>query len=378
MKVPAASIYFPPEDRAAILEQIDEILQTGQLTLGKYGRQFEEQFAAKIGVKHAIAVSSGTSAIEIPLRALDVTGKEVLVPTNTFFATPAAVLHAGGRVRFIDTDPETLSIDVDHLRASIGPETAGVIVVHIGGIVTPRMDEIRALCDAHGLWLFEDAAHAQGSALNGKSAGTWGEAASFSFYPTKVMTSGEGGMIVTNDDRIAEEARIYRDQGKAGFLQNFHTRLGNNWRMSELHAVLGLSQLARLDEFIAHRHHIAHLYDEALPGIPDLTPVRPSANGVSCEYKYVVLLPPGVDRAAFKKQLREEHEVACSGEVYDVPCHAQPVFAEWRTESLPHAEDVCARQICLPISATMTDAQARHVIDSVRQVLTAQAVVGRR
>jgi perosamine synthetase len=380
MKVPAASIYFPPEDRAAILSQIDEILQTGQLTLGKYGRQFEEEFAAKIGVKHAIAVSSGTSAIEIPLRALGVEGKEVLVPTNTFFATPAAVLHAGGRVRFIDTDPTTLSVDVDHLRASIGAETAGVIVVHIGGIVTPHMDEIRALCDEHGIWLFEDAAHAQGSIgpsnghPAGRSAGTWGDAASFSFYPTKVMTSGEGGMIVTNDDRLAEEAHIYRDQGKAGFLTNFHTRLGNNWRMSEVHAVIGLSQLGRLDEFIAHRNHIAEIYDEGLPGLPDLTPIRPPENGVSCDYKYPVLLPAGVDRAAFKQRLREEWDVSCSGEVYDVPCHEQPVFAEWKTESLPHAEDVCGRHLCLPISATMTDEQARHVLTALAAVLSEQTV----
>jgi perosamine synthetase len=384
MKVPAASIYFPPEDRAAILSQIDEILQTGQLTLGKYGRQFEEEFAAKIGVKHAIAVSSGTSAIEIPLRALGVEGKEVLVPTNTFFATPAAVLHAGGRVRFIDTDPTTLSVDVDHLRASIGAETAGVIVVHIGGIVTPHMDEIRALCDEHGIWLFEDAAHAQGSIgpsnghPAGRSAGTWGDAASFSFYPTKVMTSGEGGMIVTNDDRLAEEAHIYRDQGKAGFLTNFHTRLGNNWRMSEVHAVIGLSQLGRLDEFIAHRNHIAEIYDEGLPGLPDLTPIRPPENGVSCDYKYPVLLPAGVDRAAFKQRLREEWDVSCSGEVYDVPCHEQPVFAEWKTESLPHAEDVCGRHLCLPISATMTDEQARHVLTALAAVLSEQTVGGSR
>jgi perosamine synthetase len=384
MKVPAASIYFPPEDRAAILSQIDEILQTGQLTLGKYGRQFEEEFAAKIGVKHAIAVSSGTSAIEIPLRALGVEGKEVLVPTNTFFATPAAVLHAGGRVRFIDTDPTTLSVDVAHLRTSIGPETAGVIVVHIGGIVTPHMDEIRALCDEHGIWLFEDAAHAQGSIgpsnghPAGRSAGTWGDAASFSFYPTKVMTSGEGGMIVTNDDRLAEEAHIYRDQGKAGFLTNFHTRLGNNWRMSEVHAVIGLSQLGRLDEFIAHRNHIAEIYDEGLPGLPDLTPIRPPENGVSCDYKYPVLLPAGVDRAAFKQRLREEWDVSCSGEVYDVPCHEQPVFAEWKTESLPHAEDVCGRHLCLPISATMTDEQARHVLTALAAVLSEQTVGGSR
>jgi len=380
MKVPAASIYFPPEDRAAILGQIDEILQSGQLTLGTYGRQFEERFAAKIGVKHAIAVSSGTSAIEIPLRAFGVEGKEVLVPTNTFFATPAAVLHAGGRVRFVDTDPTTLSVDVDHLRQLIAPETAGVIVVHIGGIITPRMDDIRALCDQHGCWLFEDAAHAQGSIgpsnghPDGRSAGTWGDAASFSFYPTKVMTSGEGGMIVTNDDRIAEEARIYRDQGKAGFLTNFHTRLGNNWRMSEIHAVIGLSQLGRLDEFIAHRNHIADIYDEGLPGMPDLTPIRPPANGVSCDYKYPVLLPAGVDRAAFKQRLREEHDVSCSGEVYDVPCHEQPVFAEWKSGSLPHAEEICARQLCLPISATMTDDQARHVLTALAAVLSEQKV----
>src|SRR5205814_1065807 len=131
----------------------------------------------------------------------------------------------------------------------------GVVLVHIGGLVTPDIDAIQALCRARGLWVVEDAAHAQGSSHGGRQAGSFGTAASFSFYPTKVMTSGEGGMIVTDDDRIAEEARIYRDQGKAGFLTNFHTRLGNNWRMSEVHAVIGLSQLARLDEFIAHRNH---------------------------------------------------------------------------------------------------------------------------
>lgn len=374
MNVPAASIYFPPDDRAMILQQIDEVLQSGQLTLGKHGRQFEQEFAEKIGTADAIAVSSGTSAIEIPLRVLGVAGKEVLVPTNTFFATPAAVLHAGGRVRFIDTDPTTLSIDVEHLRASIGGETAGVIVVHIGGIITPRMDEIRDLCDAHGLWLFEDAAHAQGSAHDGRNAGTWGEAASFSFYPTKVMTSGEGGMIVTNDDRIAEESRIYRDQGKSGFLTNYHTRLGNNWRMSEIHAILGLAQLARLDEFIAHRNHVARIYDAAASQLIGLTPIRPAPNGHSCEYKYPALLPPSVDRAAFKQHLRDEYGVACSGEVYDVPCHEQPVFAAWRTETLPQAEASCARQICLPISATMTDEQADHVVASVEQVLARQRV----
>lgn len=214
-----------------------------------------------IGTSYAIAVNSGTSSLEISLRILGVKGKEVIVPTNTFFATPAAVLHAGGRVRFVDADPESFSIDVERFPQVIGGETVGVIVVHIAGIVTPRMAEIEAICRERGLWLLEDAAHAHGCSYKGQMAGTFGRAASFSFYPTKVITSGEGGVIVTNDEKVYEEALIYRDQGKAGFLTNFHTRLGYNWRMSEPSAIIGLSQLARLDEFIAARNHIASIYD---------------------------------------------------------------------------------------------------------------------
>src|SRR5829696_2128515 len=201
MRVPPASVYFPAEDRETILQQIDECLATGQLTLGKYGKELEDRFAAYIGVEHAVAVSSGTSAIEIPLRVLGVEGKEVLVPANTFFATAAAVLHAGGRPRFVDCDPATMSIDPDDLRRAIGPETAGLVIVHIAGLVTPAINEIKRICDGAGIWLFEDAAHAHGSAHAGRNAGAFGVAASFSFYPTKVMAGGEGGIIVTNDDR---------------------------------------------------------------------------------------------------------------------------------------------------------------------------------
>ena len=153
MRVPPASVYFPPEDRAAILQQIDECLATGQLTLGKLGRQLEERFAAYVGADHAVAVNSGTSAIEIPLRALGVEGKEVLVPANTFFATAAAAIAAGAPIRFVDCDPRTMAVDPDGLRRAIGPDTAGVIVVHIGGLVTPDIAELRKICDDEGVWL---------------------------------------------------------------------------------------------------------------------------------------------------------------------------------------------------------------------------------
>jgi len=369
MRVPPAAVYFPPEDRETILRQIDECLSSGQLTLGKFGKELEEKFAAYIGVKHAIAVSSGTSAIEIPLRALGVEEKEVLVPSNTFFATAAAVVHAGGRPRFLDCDPATMAVDPDDLRRSIGPRTAGLILVHIGGLVTPRINEIRQICDTAGIWLFEDAAHAHGSAHNGRMAGTFGVAASFSFYPTKVMAGGEGGMIVTDDDRIADEARIYRDQGKAGFFTNFHTRLGANWRMSEPHAVIALAQFNRLDQFIAHRQRIANIYNAGLASLPMLSPLD-VPEGARCNYyKYIAFLPEGVDRTALKKVLREEYEVGLSGEVYDTPLHQQPVFADWADRALPGAEALCARHICLPVSAVMTDDQAEYVIEALRSTL---------
>lgn len=366
MRVPPATVYIPEADRRAILARIDEALATGQLTLGKFGRELEERFAAYCGATYAVAVSSGTSALEIALRALGVDGKEVLVPANTFFATAAAALHAGARVRFLDCDPRTMAVSVEDLAAHIGPRTAGVIVVHIGGLVTPDIEAIRRLCAERGIWLLEDAAHAHGSTMGGRMAGTFGVAGAFSFYPTKVMTAGEGGMIVTDDERLRDEALIYRDQGKASFTQNAHTRLGSNWRMSELHAAVALSQLARLDEFIAHRQRIARVYDAALAdGRLGLRPLA-VPEGARCNYyKYVVYLPDGIDRAALKRLLREEYDIGLSGEVYETPLHEQPVFAAYRDRSLPGAEYLCARHICLPISAVMTEEQARFVVDAL-------------
>lgn len=368
MRVPAAAIHFPEEDRQEILRQIDECLRTGQLTLGRIGKELEAEFAAAHGARHAVSVSSGTSAIEIPLRALGCAGGEVLVQANTFFATAAAVVAAGARPRFVDCDPATMAMDPQALAAAIGPDTVGAVVVHIGGLVTPDVTELERICDEAGIWLFEDAAHAHGSSLGGRMAGTFGVAGSFSFYPTKVLAGGEGGMIITDDDHIAAEALIYRDQGKASFLTNDHTRLGYNWRMSEPHAAIALSQLRRMDEFIAHRQHVAARYDELLAD----GPVRPLAvpADASCNYyKYVAFLPPGADRSTVKKRLREEFEVGLSGEVYDTPLHLQPVFRPWAEGPLPGAEELCARHVCLPVSAVMTDEQVDLVVTALREVL---------
>lgn len=371
MQVPAARIHFPEGDRKKILQQIDGILESGQLTLGKYTKEFEERFAEYVGVKYAVAVNSGTSALEIPLRALDVQGASVIVPTNTFFATPASVVHADGRVIFADVT-ENLCLDPVSVRQKIEKDTKGIIVVHIGGVVPPQIEELQEICREHNLFLIEDAAHAHGSTLNGNMAGSFGIAAAFSFYPTKVMTSGEGGMITTNDDDIYRRALVFRDQGKAGFFGNVHTEMGYNWRMSEIHAAIGLSQFNRLKEFISDRRRIAQVYDRELERTGSVTPVKIPPAAKSNYYKYVALLKDGIDRPSLKKHLKEKYGVGLSGEVYELPCHLQPIFKqmyEFKGGELPTAEDLCGRQVCLPVFATMTDDQARYVVASLKEVI---------
>ena len=371
MKIPAAKIYFPEEDRKELLKQIDGILESGQLTLGKHTKEFEERFAEYEGTKYAIAVNSGTSALEIPLRALDVEGHSVIVPTNTFFATPASVIHAGGEVIFADVT-ENLCVDPESVKENIREDTKGVIVVHIGGIVPPQIKEIQEICEDHNLFLIEDAAHAHGSTLDGKMAGSFGDAAAFSFYPTKVMTSGEGGMITTDEKKICERALVFRDQGKAGFFGNVHTEMGYNWRMSEVHAAIGLSQFARLEEFIRDRRSIARIYDEELKEISVVTPIKIPSDAESNYYKYIALLDDGIDRTDIKKELREKYGVSLSGEVYELPCHLQPIFKDlydFKEGEFPVAEDVCKRQICLPAFAMMTEEQAKYVVNSLKEVL---------
>jgi perosamine synthetase len=368
-RIPAAKIQFLPQDRQWIAERIQEALGTGQLTLGKYGAEFEKNFAQFTGCKHAVAVNSGTSALEIILRALDVEGKDVLVPTNTFFATAAAVVHAGGTPVLVEMDPESFGVRPEDIEGKITSKTAGLIVVHIGGIVSRRIKGLQELCREKGIWLVEDAAHAHGSSHEGVKAGAFGIAGSFSFYPTKVMTSAEGGMIVTNDDRIAEEARIYRDQGKASFTQNAHVRMGYNWRMSEPHAIIGLKHLERLPSMISDRQKIASIYDEGLKGLRNISALSVPEGGVCNYYKYIAVLKEKRDRKELKTLLREKYTVSLSGEVYEEPLHKQPVFARYVSGHLPVSEDYCARHVCLPVFSGMQEDEAHWVLKALKEVV---------
>jgi len=367
--IPAARVVIPEDDRRAILARIDEALRSGVLTLGENGRAFEVSFARTVGTRFAVAVQSGTSALEIVLRALDVEERGVVVPTNTFFATAAAVIHAGGRPQFADVERTAMGLSVETVAAAVSSQTVAVIVVHIAGTVSPETPKIAAFCRDRGLVLIEDAAHAHGSGLDGRMAGTFGTAAAFSFYPTKVITAGEGGMIVTDDEAIYQHALQYRDQGKESFLTNLHVRMGYNWRLSELHAAVGLSQLNRLDEFVAERRRVAAAYTKRLAGVDGLQLLVPPDCAQPNFYKYVALLDRDVDRRALKRTLKERFQVSLSGEVYEIPCHHQPVFKQWAEGAFPVAEDVCSRHVCLPIYPGMTETEIEQVVGALRQTL---------
>ncbi|GAA0654186.1 DegT/DnrJ/EryC1/StrS family aminotransferase [Kitasatospora atroaurantiaca] len=363
MAVPAARIVFGPQDRAAVADAVTEILTSGALTLGPYTERFESSFAAAHRAPHAVAVSSGTAALEIALRIVGVSGRDVVVPANTFYATAAAVIHAGGRPVFADVSASTFALSAAGLKAALTPSTAAVVLVHIGGLITPETDELRRLCDEQGIALIEDAAHAHGCTYDGRFAGSFGQVGAFSFYPTKVTTSGEGGMLLTSSEQFRDEARLYRDQGKGSFSANHHVRHGSAWRLSELNAAVGEVHLRHLEDFVEARRRVARTYTAELAGLDGLRPLTEPEKCRGNFYKYIALLPHGVDRTRFKTAVAESG-VRLSGEVYDLPLHHQPVLTEYADGPLPVAEDVCARHVCLPIHSDMHD-------DEVDQVLTA-------
>ena len=366
-RIPAQRYDFPAEDVDVLLSTYRDLLSSRSfLTLGDHVEDFERAFAEMVGARHAVAVSSGTAALELILRSLDVKDREVVVPTNTFAATPFAVLHAGGRVVFADCD-ENLAVDCSDVERRITSDTRALIAVHIGGFVSSEIPILQDICRERDITLIEDAAHAHGSALSGRRAGTLGEAAAFSFFSTKVMTTGEGGMVVTDRDDVADDARLLRDQAKVAG-ENLHEQLGHNWRMTEFQALMGLAQLARLPEFISERQRVARIYDEALlGGNSGMRPVVPADDSVANYYKYIVFTERNADEIGLR--LRDEFGVRLGGTVYDVPCHRQPVFQNGRNESLPRAERLCPMHICPPIYPSLTDDDARYVAHALLEVV---------
>jgi dTDP-4-amino-4,6-dideoxygalactose transaminase len=376
MKIPILRLDYSEEEIKNIQEGILSVLKSGYLTMGKKVAEFEKAFADFTGAKYAIATNSGTSSLEIIMRAIGVAGKTVIVPSNTMMASPASIVHAGGRIIFADCERENLQLDPKDLKRKLRADTKAVMLVHIGGIISPAFNEIKEICDKNGLILIEDAAHAHGATIDGRQAGTLGLAGSFSFYPTKVLVTAEGGMITTDDEDIYRKAVSLRDHGRAPDDPNKHVEIGYNWRFSELHAVLGIQQMKKAKAILAERRKIAKWYDKKLEGVKGIKKVVIPANIQSSYYKYIVFLDDSIDRETIKKKLADKYTVSLTGEVYSHPCHSQPAFKKYPatvandpSDTFPQTEYVAKKHICLPVYPGLTEAEIDYIVDSLRRVL---------
>lgn len=372
MNVPATRPFFSEEDIQAVLEEIRVVLRSGRLILGPYTRKLEESFREYCGVKHAVAVSSCTAALEIALRYFDVAGKEVIVPTNTFLATANAVLYSGGQPVLVDMDPNTLCLDLEDCLRKITPRTRGIIAVHVAGLPCPHMDELKTLCRQRGLFLLEDVAHAHGAMVDGRKTGSMGDAGCFSFYPTKVMTTCTGGMVTTDDDRLAEYAVSLRHHGVGTGLHHI-VNLGSDWLMDEISAVLGIYQLKSLEANLGKRNHVAGRYAAATSGWQWLRLLEPPANVRHSYYKCPALLSSVIDKRELVDRMHRDFGVDL-GSVYDPPCHLQPVYQRlfgYRDGMFPNADDVLKRVVCLPVFPQMTPEETGYVVKSLELSLPA-------
>jgi dTDP-4-amino-4,6-dideoxygalactose transaminase len=382
MRIPGFDLKYTEEDIRWIRDEFEKILRTGFISIGNHVKQFEDEFAAFSGVPYALATANGTCSIEMILRAIGVQGFTVIVPSHTFMATAVAVIHAGGKVIFTDCQRENFQMDPQDLLRKIRPDTKAVILVHMSGIISPHFDEIKRICDQHHLYLIEDAAHAHGATIDGRKAGSLGVAASFSFFSTKVLTTGEGGMITTADKKILDTCKALRDHGRFGAEPNIHDEFGYNWRPSEFHTVLGLCQLQKVDQILEERRWIARLYDEKIAErkIPKIKLLKIPPKIKSAYYKYILYCEDSIDREELKKRMREDYGVSLPGELFNQACHSQPVFKKYpetvvmdQKDQFPETQYVVRKHFCLPLYLGLKEEQIDYIVDSLEKTLRSMA-----
>jgi len=349
--------------RAEINSVIEGVLERSDFILGHDVAKLEEEFAAYCGTRYAIGVDSGLSALELSLRALGVgPGDDVIVPAHTFTATAAAVTFAGANPVFVDVDTETLCIDVEKIEAAITEHTKAILPVHLYGLPAD-MDRILAIAEKHNLVVVEDSCQAHGALYKGRRAGNLGNAAGFSFYPTKNLGAcGDGGMITTNDSEVAEICKAMRNCGQRS--KNIHEFPPFNHRLDNLQAAILRVKLNYLDEWIESRHRLAALYNQLLLASNVVVPVEP----VDRRHVYHLYVIRSGNRDALQAHLKE-HGIGTAIH-YPKPVHLQPFYAQRNDLSgkFPVAEKACTEILSLPLYPEMTEEQVWVVASEISQM----------
>ncbi|HUX01169.1 MAG: DegT/DnrJ/EryC1/StrS family aminotransferase [Phycisphaerae bacterium] len=361
-----------PDISQADIDAVVAVLRTPHLSLGPKLPEFEKAFARYVGTRRAVAVNSGTSALHLLVRSLGLgPGDEMITSPFSFVASANCALFEGARPVFVDIDEATWNLDVGKLSAAVTDRTRLLLPVHIFGRPMP-MDRVMAIAEARGIAVVEDACEALGATYQGRKVGAFGRAATFAFYPNKQMTTGEGGMIVTDDDTVADLCMSLRNQGRdpgAGWLA--HARLGYNFRLSDINAALGLAQLARLPEFLRLRAEVARRYLEKLADVEELVLPAPYEEGELSWFVFVVRLADRFtkkDRDAVLASLREQ---GIGTNDYFTPIHLQPFYRElgYKPGDFPVCEKVSERTIALPFYNRLTEKDQDVVVEILKSAL---------
>ncbi len=368
-RVPLAGPSIGPRER----ELVDEVLSSGVLALGPFAVRFEEAVAELAGRRYGIACSSGTAGLHMVVRALGLgDGDEVITTPFSFVASANCLLYEGVRPRFVDIEEDTLGLDPDGIDAVAGPRTKGVLPVHVFGRPC-RIDAIAGIADDRGWRLIEDACEALGCGVGERPAGSYGAASVFAFYPNKQITTGEGGVVVTDDPDLASTLRSLRNQGRdedGTWLR--HVRLGFNYRLDELSAAVGVAQLERLAELRAGRERVAAAYERGIAG-QDWVRLPAAGPGERIDwFVYVVRLDPSIDRSRVMADLAE---LGVATRPYFSPLHTQPVYRELlghRPGDFPLTERIAATTLALPFSPVLPDDDVAYVADALVEVVGRQ------
>lgn len=351
------------------------VLRTPTLSLGPNVPMFEERIAAFAGAKHAVAVNSGTSALHLCVRALGIgEGDEVITTPFSFIASANCMLFERAIPRFVDIEPRTFCIDPARVEAAINPRTKAILGVDVFGYLCD-WDALRAIADRHGIALIEDSCEALGSSRGGRQAGTFGDCGMFAFYPNKQITTGEGGVIVTDRPEIASLARSMRNQGRGeGSTWLRHERLGFNYRMSDINCALGTSQLSRLPMFISMRAQVAAWYAEELAPLADLVHIPAMQPDVDVSwFVYVVRIADRFTREDRDRALvgLKERGIGCNN--YFPPIHLQPFYRETfgtKEGDFPVTEAIADHTMALPFHNRLSREEVRRVCATLREILS--------
>lgn len=374
-RIPLADIDFDSKEEAAVLE----VLKSRWLTMGAVTQAFEEEFAAYTGAKHALAVANCTAALHLACLGIDLgPGDEVIVPSLTFVATANAIRYTGAKPVFADIESEQdLDISVNSIEQKLTDRTRAIMVMHYGGYACD-MTAILKLANAHGLKVIEDAAHAVGSELEGRKLGVWGEVGCFSFFSNKNMTTGEGGMVVTNNDTVAEKMRILRSHGMTtmswdrykGHAWSYDVvELGYNYRIDEIRAAIGRVQLSKLDQINERRNGLTALYREEMEElVPTIVMPFNNPRGISACHLLPILLPVGCDRSDFMEHMKTK---GIQTSIHYPPIHKFRTYAEGNAplHELPLTENVTGREVTLPLFPTLTDENVSDVVKAVHDAI---------